>query len=508
MIGDLIKYINETHNFELKESDYHSFIARFKLWYQGHVPEVHDYRFNNRKVVMASLGMAKKIGEDYASLVINEETKIKCDDKKVEEYLVGSRLDQAGGVLSNNNFFKEMTSMCEKMYGYAGSSAIVVGVADSNMTEDGTLSGGDVNLRYITSENIIPLSWKSEHITEVAFFSERAYKGKRYILLEVHLIDKEHADGGYVVHNTSFVIGDNGRISENKELINAENIVELVQTDFPLFHIWNGNTVNNLVENYPLSLPAIANAIPQLTLCDSAFNNLQLDLRMGGKKLFIQQDYIQTTVDIDGKKKPLNPAFNEGPFMVMSDTMEQKGEAGKPIIEYNPLLRVDENEQAINKSLELLSDKVGLGKKWYSFNAESMATATQVRASNRDLTYSVSKQRTPLVKFISDVCKTIVKVSNSILTTQMKEDIQITAIFDDSLLRDPEMEKTQDMQLVSQGIMKDYEYRVKWLGDDMKTALDTLGYIYQEVTEGDEVRFTDIQKRPLENVGINSFFGA
>ena len=52
----------------------------------------------------------------------------------------------------------------------------------------------------------------------------------------------------------------------------------------------------------------------------------------------------------------------------------------------------------------------------------------------------------------------------------LKEDAEITISWDDSLLKDPEIEKTTDLQAVSQGIMTAWEFRVKWMGDNEEDA--------------------------------------
>ena len=38
------------------------------------------------------------------------------------------------------------------------------------------------------------------------------------------------------------------------------------------------------------------------------------------------------------------------------------------------------------------------------------------------------------------------------------------------MLKDPEIEKTSDLQAVSQGIMTAWEFRVKWMGDNEEDA--------------------------------------
>ena len=85
------------------------------------------------------------------------------------------------------------------------------------------------------------------------------------------------------------------------------------------------------------------------------------------------------------------------------------------------------------------------------------------------LTYNINKQRTPYWRFIENICRALIKLANT-QNAGLKEDADLTITWDDSLLKDPEVEKTADMQAVSQGIMTAWEFRVKWMGDTKEEA--------------------------------------
>lgn len=469
MLEKVLLQIKKEHGFDISIAEYYKNIRYYKDWYRG-TTDFHTYTDDSAKKKMSSLKMAKKIGEDWASLVVNEETTIECDNKKIKEFLVGGN-DQTGGVLNKNHFWKEMNVLCEKMYGYSGTSAIIAGLKNATVNErNGDVTGGEVYLRYVTSEYIIPLSWDGSDVTEIAIFSEKIIQGKQYCLLELHLKD----GNGYKVVNKLYMLSENNLV-EAKEVFERLNIIAELKTPIKLFSLWTTNINNNIIEGFPLGIPITANAIDNLEQIDLAFNNLSNDIILGVKKIFLQEDMIATrsVKQTDGtfKEVPVNPAYSSKPYHVLSKDNVTEGGAHKLIEEFNPSLRVDDNVKAIQEALNILSSKVGFGQNKYSFNQGSMATATQVRVSNQDLTYNVSKQRTPAWMVIQDICKTLVMLYNK---SQNKDtlpmDFEIKIKWDDSLLRDPELEKTQDMQLVTQGIMLDWEYRVKWFGEDEAEA--------------------------------------
>ena len=85
------------------------------------------------------------------------------------------------------------------------------------------------------------------------------------------------------------------------------------------------------------------------------------------------------------------------------------------------------------------------------------------------LTYNINKQRTPYWRFIQDICHSLIALANT-RGENLKEDAEIDVEWDDSLLKDPEVEKASDLQAVSQGIMTAWEFRVKWMGDTKEEA--------------------------------------
>ena len=66
-------------------------IALWRSWYEGEVPHFHSYRvYNGQKRVLcrrAGLGMAKKVCEDWANLLMNERVRIRAAGEKEQRFL-------------------------------------------------------------------------------------------------------------------------------------------------------------------------------------------------------------------------------------------------------------------------------------------------------------------------------------------------------------------------------------------------------------------------------------
>lgn len=472
MIDKIIKKLTSFLGYEIKVGDYYNKVQEWKNWYDGYVKEFHSNMENGRLVRKFSMGMAKKIGEDYASMVVNEQTKIETPDKKVMEFLVGDE-DNSGGLLKEINFWKNINDYTERTFGYAGAFAGIVGLNNAILDTNGGISGGKYTVRFCTSEHIIPISWDGNDVSEAAFFSVKTVKGNTYVILEIHTKDEIKNDGSYIVQTKIFLIQNGELVDTGMPIMEKFNLVEEIKFPFKPFSVCPTNISNNFVEGFPLGVPAIANAIDELKTCDIYFDNFAQDGARGKKRVFISEEYVETEKIKDSSgnviQVPVNPEYSQSPFYVLKKDNMLNG--GTPAIyqEFNPVLRVAENKEAIQHALNMLSLKVGLGNQFYVFQNTGYVTATQVRVSNMPLTYNINKQRTPVWRFIQDICRSLIKLANT-NGAGLKEDAEITVSWDDSLLKDPEVEKTSDLQAVSQGIMTAWEFRVKWMNNTEEEA--------------------------------------
>lgn len=472
MIEKIIQKLTSFLGYEIDVGNYYDYLREWKGWYDGYVKDFHSSVENGKVINKYSMGMAKKVGEDYASMVVNEQTRIKASDKAVQTFLAGDE-DNSGGILKKLNFWKRMNDYCERMYGYAGSFAGIVGLDNATQKENGDIEGGSYTLRFATSEHIVPISWDGSDVSEAAFYSTKTVKGNTYVILEIHTKDPEKTDDSYIVQTKVFLIQNEELVDQSNDLLQVFNLTDIIKFPFKPFHVCTSNIANNIVEGFPLGVPAIANAIDEIKTCDIYFNNFAQDGALGKKRVFISEEYVQTELIKDSSgnsiRVPVNPEYNQSPFYVLKkDTMLN---GGTPAIyqEFNPVLRVAENKEALQQALNMLSLKVGLGNQFYVFNQAGYVTATQVRVSNMPLTYNINKQRTPYWRFIQDICRSLIALANT-HGENLSLDSEIDVEWDDSLLKDPEAEKASDLQAVSQGIMTAWEFRVKWMGDTKEEA--------------------------------------
>ena len=200
---------------------------------------------------------------------------------------------------------------------------------------------------------------------------------------------------------------------------------------------------------------------------------------MGGKKVFYNKKITRTKTrqikDTNGNIK--EEEYEVYPDDIMKQQWTTYGDdqisniKENPVVtEYNPDLRVTEDKEGIQFALNMLSFKAGLGTKYYEFNGTSVVTATQYVGDRQDLVSNANKHRKRVDEFVSGIGKAILLLGRILFKENVTEDCLVTITDKDGFMVDTETAKNEFRKDIAQGIRKPWEYRVKFLGEDEKTA--------------------------------------
>ncbi len=481
MINKIIDYLKEKYEYQIPAS-YYAHVSEWEDWWKGNYKPFHCYKevtFNGKIIErkLYSLKMAKKICEDWASLLLNEKTEILCENDKSNKFLQGD--NQVQGVFGYNQFWSNANSLVEKAF-YSGTGAFITRLEKMLVIGQDIQQSKDTKIRleYVKADQIIPLSVRYGDITECAFASEVINKGKKYIYLEIHTLENGH----YKITNKYLEEKETGLIEA--ELPNG--IVEsyVTDNDIPLFSIIKPNIVNNIDTNTPLGISIFANAIDNLEGVDLTYNNFNRDFKLGGKKVFINQDLTKTddngnTITPDDMAQQLFSMIGDS-NLVDKDTLIQ---------EHNPDLRVQANKEGVQAQLDYLSFKCGLGTKHYQFNGSTVVTATQYSGDKQDLVQNASKHYIFIEKALIGIARAILYLGNKIIDSSIDYNTEINITFDDSFIIDKEAERQRDLQEIRDGLKAKWEYRKKWFGEseeDAKKAMSELESREVKFFGGDE----------------------
>lgn len=473
MSNAVIIKLNELGYTTIPDSFY-SKVYEWKSWYQGDVKGFHNYTVQNGerqvKCRRYSLGMGKKLCEDWANLLMNEKVQITLEGQKEQDFI--------DLVLTENNFTVKANEM-QEMKSALGTVAYVPRVIGQEISESGDIVPGNASgivLDYVTIENIYPLSWQNGYISECAFSSEVTREGKDYLYLQIH---RREDNGNYVIENRIYRY-DNEQLAD-EQLVNVkgfENIPPVVHTgsDKRQFVIDRPNIANNINYLLPTGIAIYANAIDVLQGVDIAYDSYVNEFKLGKKRIMVKPSAAQY---LDG-----TPAFD--PDDVVFYVMPEDTEDGAVVTPIDMTLRTAEHNTGIQDQLNILSSKCGFGETYYRFDGGSVATATQVISENSTMFRTIKKMEIVLEQALVELCRILLRLGNTAMNAALNKDVEISIDFDDSIIEDKQTDFTRDMQLLTAGIMNDWEFRMKWMNEDEATAKAALPKMQDMTTEGQE----------------------
>ena len=454
------------------DSSFYSQIEVWRSWYNSNVRKFHKYkvyRGNGTSVncTRYSLGMAKKVCEDMADLLLNEKVTITVSDPTTDSFV--KKVLEA-------NTWEELGNEYQEWKSALGTVAYVVYIRDAVVDEAGNMTGGTVGINYVEAAHIYPTSWQNKVITECIFTFPKTYKRKKYVHFQYHRMEDAPGEGRkqYVIENTVVenTTGAGKELSpEEWEEIPAFNgLAERIETgsDQPLFIIDRLNMVNNADEDAtnPLGVALFANAIDVVRKLDLEYDSYANEFSLGRKRIFVAPEFL-TTQGGDAVFDPQDTVFYELP----EDYFKESKEA---MHEVNMELRIDEHSKAINDDLNWLSFKCGFGTDRYKFEGGSVKTATEVISENSDMYRTLTKHELVLERVLIKLIQTIIRTGISIGIPGLQENATVTIAFDDSIIEDKTTERQNDRQDVAMGAMGLAEYRAKWYGETPEQAQQNL----------------------------------
>ena len=464
-----ILQILKEKGYDTVPADFYTQIDVWKSWYDGNVKNFHSYNvWNGKKTVQCrryTMGMGKKVAEDWANLLMNEKVKITLEGTREQEFF--------DRVCRENNFNVKANEMQELKAAF-GTAAYVVRMTGTRVWtrdrpwwsrlwhRDGTtVTGfGKIIIDYVTAQNIFPLSWENGIVEECAFKSSVTKGGSRYLYLQIH---RKKQNGNYVVENSIYE-DQNGNLTETalSSVPGFESMAPSVETNSPrkLFVIDRLNIANNVDHTLPMGIPVFANAIDQIKGVDFAYDSYVNEFVVGKKRVMVQ---IAATKDING-----NPAFdpNELIFYVLPEDIGN-GSIIQPI---DMNLRTADHSTGLQDMLNAMSSRCGLGKNYYKFDSRYVTTATQVISENQDLQAAVHKHGLILKEAMIELARIILHLGNSVLGMGLNENTEIKVELDDSIFVNREA-VLNDMRLdVSAGLLKGEIYIAEKYGCTVETA--------------------------------------
>ena len=425
------------------DNSFYSYIDQWMEWYQGKVEKFHNYNVYNGiqtvKKERYSLGMAKRVSEDWANLLMNEKVAITC-----------KKLKELEDIFEYNNFNVRANQLIELSYAL-GTGALVEYLGQDDK----------IIIDYIRADMIYPLAWENGDITECAFGSNRKVDGKECIYIQMHVLE----NGKYTIKNR-LVDSESGT---ELEMDGIEPEV-LTSSENPLFQIITPNIVNNVDLDCPMGISVYANAIDQLKGADLIYDSYCNEFDLGKKRILVPASMAKVKLSSDGTMQPIFDS-NDTTFYAMAD------DSLTELKEIDMNIRAEEHEKGLQRGLNLLSSKCGLGNDRYSFEKGTAKTATEVISEKSDLYQNLKKNEIPLKSALIGMVKGIAFLTG-------KGDVDVDIDFDDSIIEDNNAVVDRNIQLVSAELKSRVSAIMEIDKCDEKEAQAELGKIRKESSVG------------------------
>jgi len=437
-------------------------IEVWKSLYKGYYEKWHNITYQTvegrKQRIMESLNMAKASAAEMASLVFNEKCEISISDdtlaKNIEE------------VFKQNKFYKKFQDYLE--YSFAlGGMVIKPYVEDEK-----------IMLSFVTADCFIPLSWQNETIYEAVFPSEYKKGDKKYTHLEWHVWE----DGEYVIRNELYE--SNGqdlgiKVALSTLFPDLEEEVRISGLSKPIFTYFKPNTANNIDTQSPLGISIYANALDTMKAIDTAFDSLHREFRLGKKRIIVPAHMVQVVIDSQtGEPKRYFNASDETYEALNAD------ENDMDIRDMTVELRVEEHIEAINALLNLFAMQTGFSAGTFTFDGESMKTATEVISEQSKTFKSKQSHEVVIEASLQELIDSIVAIAELYNIFSAPENYEVAISFDDSIAEDKSAEINQQIQLVTNQLQSRKRAIMRIHGMTEEDAEQLLQEIYAEERQG------------------------
>jgi A118 family predicted phage portal protein len=408
--------------YDVAADETYNHIEEWLEWYQNDVERFHHYSLYNGMTMTRQnryrLGMAKTVCEDWANLLLNEKVAIKA----------GSFEKRLTSILMANNFYVRGNQLVE--LAFALGTGAFVEYLDAE---------GQVVIDYIRADMIYPISWDNGDVTECAFGTPKTIGGKDVVYIQIHRLGREADEENpnvYYIENV-FVNANSGQ-----EVELPEEIIDVVNTGSvePLFQLIAPNICNNIDLDSPLGVSVYANAIDEVKGVDLVYDSYMNEFVLGRKRIMVPISQAKRQMQADGIEAPVFDPGDTVYYMLPGDR-----DSNNQLTEVDMTIRASDHELGIQRALDLLSLKVGMGTGRYQFNNSGVKTATEVISDKSDLYQNRQKH-------CIMISTAVVNLVRAVSFLDAGGAVEATVDFDDSIIEDTNTIIDKNIKLVAAGL--------------------------------------------------------
>lgn len=444
-------------------------IQRNKKIYMDQYPVVSfvDSNGNTQTRPFHSINVSKFVARKLAKLVFNEGCKISADDDKANEFLQS--------VFKDNKFRKNFGEELEA--GYAISGLVLRPYFDPNTNK--------IKISFVRSDCFYPLQSNSNDISEAAIANIDVVveNGKPiyYTLLELH----EWINGQYQISNELYRSEQNGRLGNRVKLTYLDKYSDLkpmaIMKGFsrPLFVYIKLAGKNNADLASPLGAGVVDNAHKQIQDINEKYDQFMWEIEKARTKILASDHFFKVRFDSNGQ--PIKR------FDTNTDIYQQL-KTDEPFIDsFSPSLHSAEYIESINFLLRFVEVQTGLSAGTFSFDGESVKTATEIISENSE-TFSTRSDNVLIVEeAMRELVTSIFELAVSYGVYNDSIDFGINVDFDDGVFTSKEAQLEYNNTAVTGQLLSKVSAMMSQYGWSEKQAFRELAQIQAEAEMLDPV---------------------
>lgn len=327
--------------------------------------------------------------------------------------------------------------------------------------------GGD-KVQYISANAFVPIEFDARHrLVKVIFPEFKKIGDNYYTRLEYHSLDTEK---GLTITNTAYVSASEGQlgreiplaaVDEWASLPNAVTYPAMLRPAFGYFR----TPIKNTIDGSSCGVSVYANDINLIRKIDTQFGRLDWEFESGERAIH---------VDAAAFKNNSTAKLNKRLYRAVDVELGNE----ELFKDFSPAIRQGDITDGLNTYLRRLEFSVGLAYGDLSDPDTVAKTATEILSAKNRKYNTVSAIQKQLKYCLDDLVYALA-FYNSLTTSGYT----FVCDFKDSILTDEQTERTQDIQDLSLGILRPWEYRCKWMGETKEQAKKVLSEGNLEVLE-------------------------
>ena len=455
-------------------------IQMAKAYYRDDLPNIwfRNSYGERRQRPLNTLNVTKLASKRLASIIFNEQCEISLENPELDKFVKQ--------VVNENHFNLQFEQHLETAVALGGLAARPY-VDDQN----------NIRIAWANADQFYPLHTNTDNISECVFASRSTrIENKQtayYTLLEFH---QWNGPEKYVITNELYRSTQRQVVGEKVPLETLyPTLQEQVEFDGiikkPLFAYFRTPGANNQDLDSPLGMGIVDNSRNIIDAINRTHDAFVHEIKMGKRRIAVPAEMLRPGTSFgNNETTETHPRM----FDADMDVYEQfYGTDDMKITDLTSDIRADQYKSSIDYFLREFEEQTGFSAGTFSFDGQGVKTATEVVSENSTTYQTRSSYLTQVELFLNQLVTAILEVANTPefftdhqarCSFNADDDLKLSVHFDDGVFIDKDKQRSDELALVSAGVMPKKEYLIRNFGLSEQEAEQWINEVQSEQPEG------------------------